>query len=125
MGPGRIARHGNAADRRPWSVLGNPAARLHVRVSLCRVRLRNGVSVLRLARVVCRRYTAGISRDLHSRARSRVSCLAAQKIDNQLLARPRCGPETALVTLSLRDLADDRVQRDVAWDTGPISDIFG
>src|SRR5437660_898468 len=119
MGTGCIPGDGNFADRRARVVLGNFAARLCVRLSAGGARLWNCVSVFRMARIVRRRCVAGIFGHLHSRACAGITRVAEAKIDRELLVEPRRSCEAALVAFSLRDLVDDGVQRDVAWNAGP------
>ena len=124
MGTGGVAGNGNLADRSAGIVLGNFAARLRVRLSAGSSCVLDRVSVVRLARSVCRRSASGVSCALHPGTRARITCVAAPAArDGGFLERGDARGQTTLGAFCLRHPVDDRVQRDVAWDAGPVSNV--
>src|SRR4029077_13140341 len=127
MGPGGVAGDGILADGITRIVLRHFAAGIHVWLSFRGTGLRNCVSNLsfrQLENTIRYRSLAGFSGPLYPNARPGIAhVVTAKRIDNQFLVKSHRNPETALAALFLRDSAHDGVQRDVARDTGPISNV--
>src|SRR5206468_9859929 len=82
------------------------------------------VSLVRLARSVCRRSAPGLSCVVHPDPRSGIAGVAAPTAhDLGFLERGAARGQTALGTFSLCHFANDGVQRDVAWDAGHVSNF--
>src|SRR5207249_5830671 len=97
-------------------------AGIYVWLFVRRASLRNCISALRLARIVCGRHAASAIGYLHSCQGSRVASLAAPNINHHLLKQNKIGydgqefldepwqhPQAALAAVHLRHFADDSV----------------
>ena len=91
MGTRRITGNGIASSGRARVVLRNFAAGIYVWLFVRRASLRNCISALRLARIVCGRHAASAIGYLHSRQGSRVASLAAPNINHHLLKQNKIG----------------------------------
>src|SRR5438445_4519182 len=124
MGARRVAGDGIVADANARAVLGNFTTGLRRRVSARRAGLLDRLSAFRLARIVCRRSAAGISRDLHSRSCSRIPSVGTRPSPAEAAVEDVDLHQATRRLIHLRRATDDCFQLHVTWNARFVRDLF-